>query len=442
MGKGKGDNQDHICRNCHEAGGDLIKPCGCQDENLRWVHRDCLNTWRSVSPDPSSFSHCDICHQAYYMRRKKLGPGPYVKMIFGMIRDIFLVLLVVTILIVVPGSVIYAIEHFGHVVEAFVSDSAFIDVFSNPAFDIFALGAAFDCFIIGLIGIGYGVCKCVGFTCKACCCIPIGEEAHTYYTYSSYNYRSTIPAWWWWYIFLSPPRGLHPCCCCCCADDCCRIGCIGCGECCSGCIRSCEGRGKGCDFGNLGNAALIVVLIIVLIIILIGFIIGIVLLTIITVRIIVNHVTILQKQKEAQELEVVDLSQGLAKDDPSIIVLSDDNAFVSPYANASAGAYVPPSTGYKEQSPLLSGPQPQVMIVGTGPTAPPPEAYAPPPEAYAPMPQAFVPADPNGYAQPSVPADPNGYAQPTAPVVDPNMPVENRSTLVDPNVPPEERRLE
>jgi len=99
-----------------------------------------------------------------------------------------------------------------------------------------------------------------------------------------------------------------------------------------------------------------------------------------------NHVTILQKQKEAQELEIVDLSNGLAKDDPSIIILND-TGFVNPYNTAPAG-YMPPQPVGENQSLLTGAPQPQVMAAGAGPTAPPPEAYAP-------MPQAFVPVDPN-----------------------------------------------
>jgi len=46
-----------ICRNCHESIpiDQLIAPCACAG-SVRWVHKSCLDTWRSVSPNPESFS--------------------------------------------------------------------------------------------------------------------------------------------------------------------------------------------------------------------------------------------------------------------------------------------------------------------------------------------------------------------------------------------------
>jgi len=101
-----------------------------------------------------------------------------------------------------------------------------------------------------------------------------------------------------------------------------------------------------------------------------GLIVGLIFLTIITIRIITNHITILQKQKEAQELEVIDLSQGLAKDDPSVIVLGTNDEFVNPF-NVQGG-YPAPATATEGQ-PLMAGypPDGPVMSAGEGPTAPP-----------------------------------------------------------------------
>jgi len=382
--------EERICRNCHEAGGELIKPCRCSG-SLQWVHRDCLNTWRSVSPNPASFSRCDICHEHYYMRRKSLGAGPYAKMIFGMLRDIFLVILVVALIIAIPGGCIAGLEYATHFMDDLISDSDAVEVITNPVFDIFVWGAAFDCFIIGLCGIGYGIAKCIGKTCETCCCCPVGERANTYYTYNTYSYHSTIPSWWWWYVFLSPPRSMDPCCCCCCCCmDCCSCehhhhhgggygNCSGCtcdcGNCdcdCKDCnCGGCDCGGGNSDCGDAGAILLVIVIVIVIIIILIGFVIGLIFLIGLTARIIKNHITILQKQKDAQELEVIDLSHGLAKDDPSIVVIGDNYDFSTPFAGQ--GDYAPPA---KEQQYLLAQPTPvgypeaPVMSAGVGPTAP------------------------------------------------------------------------
>jgi len=363
------------------------------------------------------------------MRRKKLGPGPYAKMVFGMIRDITLVLLAVTVIIVIPGLAIYGIEERYKFIEDITSDEETLDIVTNPAFDIFVYGAAFDCFIIGICAIIYGIMRCLGRACNSCCCVPVGSTATTYYTYNTYNYRSTIPAWWWWYVFLAPPRGYDPCCCCCCCcNECCcggyhhhhhhgSVECRDCGDCCAGCV-SCSGDTKDC--GDAGSVLIVVLIVIVIIIIMIGFVVGVVLLTILTARIIRNHITILQKQKDAQELEVVDLSHGLAKDDPSIIVLNAAEDFVSPFATSSVG-YVPPAppavdySNKEQQQYLLAGAAPPPMApVGADPMAPPMAAANP-------MAPPMVPiVDPNAATMSTAPPPnqvyyanpPQGYQQP------------------------------
>lgn len=40
-------NEQKFCRNCHSVGGhDLIAPCKCNG-TLKYVHRKCLDTWRT-----------------------------------------------------------------------------------------------------------------------------------------------------------------------------------------------------------------------------------------------------------------------------------------------------------------------------------------------------------------------------------------------------------
>eukprot|EP01088_Endostelium_zonatum_P004330 TRINITY_DN15559_c0_g1_i2.p1 TRINITY_DN15559_c0_g1~~TRINITY_DN15559_c0_g1_i2.p1 ORF type:complete len:111 (+),score=24.77 TRINITY_DN15559_c0_g1_i2:39-371(+) len=61
-------DMNRVCRNCHDSDpiGDLIAPCRCNG-SIKWVHRECLNQWRAVSPDPKSFSICDVCHTTYQL---------------------------------------------------------------------------------------------------------------------------------------------------------------------------------------------------------------------------------------------------------------------------------------------------------------------------------------------------------------------------------------
>jgi len=349
------------------------------------------------------------------MRKQPLGAGPYVKMVLCMVRDILLVLLIVALIIAIPGGVIAGLEYGTHFMDDLVSDSDVTKVITNPVFDVFVWGAAFDCFIIGLVGIGYGIAKCIGKTCETCCCFPVDSHATTYYTYDNYSYHSVIPAWWWWYVFLSPPRTVDPCCCCCCLDcccDCCRAcdcgrcdcdcGNCDCGNCdCGNCdCGSCDcGNSKDC--GDAGAILIVILIVIVIIIIMIGFVIGLVFLIILTARIIKNHMTVLQKQKDAQELEVIDLSEGLAKDDPSVIVLGDNFEPISPFSGQAA--YVCPARTESDHllaEPVMQGPSVPVVSAGEGPTAPAAPVY---------------PAGPTAPAAPVYPAG-EGPTAPAAPV--------------------------
>lgn len=43
---------------------ELIAPCECRG-TMRYVHRDCLNQWRSASPRSDSFTRCEQCFASY-----------------------------------------------------------------------------------------------------------------------------------------------------------------------------------------------------------------------------------------------------------------------------------------------------------------------------------------------------------------------------------------
>eukprot|EP00439_Symbiodinium_sp_Y106_P078175 s275_g16.t6 len=59
------------CRFCLETGGDdLIAPCMCKGHS-KWVHRRCLDKWRSEGRGVRSFTHCPTCHFAYLMELKR-----------------------------------------------------------------------------------------------------------------------------------------------------------------------------------------------------------------------------------------------------------------------------------------------------------------------------------------------------------------------------------
>ena len=65
------------CRICfdeaHENGhGELIAPCLCRG-SMKYVHRDCLNSWRMSSTRENSFCICEQCNYRYKMVTNLIG---------------------------------------------------------------------------------------------------------------------------------------------------------------------------------------------------------------------------------------------------------------------------------------------------------------------------------------------------------------------------------
>ena len=63
-----GEEENYTCRICLEDNclrKDLIAPCACKGGS-KWVHRECLDRWRSVRED-KAFSKCTECLQFYQL---------------------------------------------------------------------------------------------------------------------------------------------------------------------------------------------------------------------------------------------------------------------------------------------------------------------------------------------------------------------------------------
>ena len=54
------------CRVCFESGGDIIAPCQCRGTS-QWIHRDCLNRWRTSRSNPRCLTNCCECGFTYVL---------------------------------------------------------------------------------------------------------------------------------------------------------------------------------------------------------------------------------------------------------------------------------------------------------------------------------------------------------------------------------------
>ncbi len=60
------EDEQLICRICLENDeiDNLIYPCRCAG-NSKYVHRKCLNEWRTINRDNDNYKQCDICKFEY-----------------------------------------------------------------------------------------------------------------------------------------------------------------------------------------------------------------------------------------------------------------------------------------------------------------------------------------------------------------------------------------
>eukprot|EP00927_Polykrikos_kofoidii_P022149 TRINITY_DN20737_c0_g1_i1.p1 TRINITY_DN20737_c0_g1~~TRINITY_DN20737_c0_g1_i1.p1 ORF type:complete len:321 (+),score=40.27 TRINITY_DN20737_c0_g1_i1:152-1114(+) len=62
------NDPSHLCRLCFDAGGTLIAPCLCKGTS-RWIHRSCLDRWRSSGTNAAAVSRCVECGFNYHVQR-------------------------------------------------------------------------------------------------------------------------------------------------------------------------------------------------------------------------------------------------------------------------------------------------------------------------------------------------------------------------------------
>lgn len=85
----------------------LIRPCRCRG-TMKYVHADCLDRWRWMSPRLESASTCDTCHQAYQLIRPKYA--------WFLTHPMFLRAITIFIVVVVTFALAYLMK----IVDVFV----------------------------------------------------------------------------------------------------------------------------------------------------------------------------------------------------------------------------------------------------------------------------------------------------------------------------------
>lgn len=114
------------CRICLESdaeiGDELISPCMCKGTQ-QFVHRSCLDHWRSVK-EGFAFSHCTTCKAQYHLRVALFEDNTWRKVKFRLFvaRDVFLVFLALQAVIAAVAGFAYFMDKDGAFRNSFNDD--------------------------------------------------------------------------------------------------------------------------------------------------------------------------------------------------------------------------------------------------------------------------------------------------------------------------------
>jgi hypothetical protein len=107
------DNPDH-----------LIAPCTCSGTS-KWVHRTCLDSWRSTDPNGKRFTHCHECNFEYGLRKKPETSEDRRRKIkyYSLVGiDILVLILQIVILLIVIGVILCLVDRNRYLASVFGLD--------------------------------------------------------------------------------------------------------------------------------------------------------------------------------------------------------------------------------------------------------------------------------------------------------------------------------
>ncbi|WVZ69844.1 hypothetical protein U9M48_018569 [Paspalum notatum var. saurae] len=150
-----------VCRICfdHGPGDELISPCMCKGTQ-QFVHRSCLDHWRSVK-EGTAFSHCTTCKAQFHLRVQFLEGDLDRKMKFRLFvaRDIFLAFLAIQTAIAAISGMSYLQDKDGKFRNSFTSDWVRI-LSKHPVPFYYCIGVVVFFALVGLIGFIWHCCTC------------------------------------------------------------------------------------------------------------------------------------------------------------------------------------------------------------------------------------------------------------------------------------------
>jgi hypothetical protein len=281
------DASEYSCRICLESGtrSDFIAPCSCRGTS-KWVHRSCLDKWRSVREDVA-FSKCTECLTPYKL--KPLHDDSWSTTchlrckFYGLVtRDLMFALLMWQAAVCVLGLFVFICDLHGSLLVYFKMSDRVIEFY-------YAAGLLAFFAVVGLLFTSGNSCgnSQRNIPCDVCTADPM--------------------CWWFWNdgIGLTNPHFYcYNCYCAECGANSCPMSVAG-GDMCGAC-----GSADCCSCAALGEEMLAVLVVLLILLVAVGVIVSVFVGAMYISFVMQRHVKVLKKWNLAQEFVVMDLSEG------------------------------------------------------------------------------------------------------------------------------------
>lgn len=364
--EGTHGTEERCCRICLEDDdvGDMIAPCRCKGSS-KWVHRHCLDEWRTVNKDDLAFSRCGECLLDYHLESVHQGENSNrrCKYCLFVSWDMCSIFLFLQVLIATVGALVWVIFFpmglYHEIADNIFNATATCDTAVCQIAFSYLGGLSSLLLILGI----YGLVVLCGNSCHMSNSINAMSEhvfrenrGDSYETGHAASHSAAAPVMdrgareGYEDDHVEPPyrhqqrsryprrgrrrRGDSGCCgdpycggyyyhypfyggdgCrCYCPDSSCNDG-----HCCpdvgigGGSGSGGGGSGSGNNEGDGAHILLLILAIVGIILCTIGLIVGSIIVCVAIQRILLRHLWILQKQRLVQEFQVKDLSQCHAK---------------------------------------------------------------------------------------------------------------------------------
>ena len=313
--------QAAMCRICLETdapvGDPLIAPCKCAG-TTKWVHRKCLDEWRSQEQVPLAFTHCPNCRFQYRTEiDRDTDVTRRVKLVLFVARDTIGLFMLMQAVIAATAFVVHVCDRNNKIASLYPEHWA-----ETTAASHLAIGPYYVTTVIGYLAI-------LGFVGMVLACTGRLPSARREARHPPRWRRrrsndccngcqcDTDP-FCCYYVSYSPSSG-EACQC----DQCCN-----CGDC---------GGGGDCS-GDGAPAFLVVVVVIVVIFVVIGLVVGVFFSVIVVQRIIQRHVRLLHMRDQALTHKVLDLANS-----PELLEAPAQTLYRAPDAGTSTMAPLLPA---------------------------------------------------------------------------------------------------